>query len=163
MADKTKHILVLWMENKAGVLNKIASLCRRRQYNIESLTVGTSHLPGISHMTIVMMAEDNRIQQIASQINKIIEIISVEHIRSKDVIDKEMILLIVKDDAVVDRLKENVEPVHKLNIRQLNKTDGHPILEIVGEGIEIEHFLKHLDMEKDVIKMARSGLVALKV
>ncbi len=161
--NKKKHIIILEVENKPGVLNKIASLCRRKQYNIQSLTVGTSNDPGLSHMTIVIVEDIERIQQVMNQIKKIIEVIKVEHVYSKDVVGKEIVLLIMKNEDAAKKLNKVTALIHNASVKTINTVDGHPVLEIVGEGIEIEHILESLDMEKDVLKMARSGLVALKV
>lgn len=159
--EKKKHIVILWVENKPGVLSKIASLCRRRRYNIDSLTVGTSHKPGISHMTIVFAEQEVKIQQIVSQINKLVEVISIDTVQPKDVIDKELLLLIVKDDQVANRLLKMSR--HDVNVRIINTINHHPVLEVVGEGSEIDHVIAELDMKKDVVKMVRSGLIALKI
>ena len=148
-------------ENKPGVLSKVTSLCRRRRYNIKSLTAGRTHLPNISNMTLVFSKEKERIQNIANQINKIVEVVSVEIVQSKDVIDKELVLLTVKNSAVANKLLKN--SVHDINIRIINTVGKYFVLEIVGEGGEIEHLLNKLDFKKDVVQLMRSGLVALKL
>ncbi|MBU1177946.1 acetolactate synthase small subunit [Patescibacteria group bacterium] len=159
--EKKKHIVLLWVENKPGVLSKIASLCRRRRYNIDSLTVSTSHQPGVSHMTIVFAEEGIKIQQIVNQINKLVEVISIEAVQPKDVIDKELLLLIVKNNQVANRLLKMSR--HDVNVRMINTVDRHPVLEVVGEGREIDHVIAEVDMKKDVVKMVKSGLIALKI
>ena len=148
-------------ENKPGVLSKVTSLCRRRRYNIKSLTAGRTHLPNISNMTLVFSKEKERIQNIANQINKIVEVVSVEIVQSKDVIDKELVLLTVKNSAVANKLLKN--SVHDINIRIINTVGKYFVLEIVGEGGEIEYLLNKLDFKKDVVQLMRSGLVALKL
>ncbi|NQV12979.1 MAG: acetolactate synthase small subunit [Parcubacteria group bacterium] len=159
--EKKKHIVLLWVENKPGVLSKIASLCRRRRYNIDSITAGTSHQPGITHITIVFLEQKVKIGQIVSQIDKLIEVISIEALAPKDVIDKELLLLIVRDKQVADRLLKMSR--HDVNVRIINTVDHQPVLEIVGEGREIDHVIAELDMKQDVVKMVKSGLVALKI
>jgi acetolactate synthase-1/3 small subunit len=160
--SKKNHILLITTENKPGVLNKIASLCRRRRYNVESITAGISNEPNIAHITLVLSGlRQDRIQQIVNQINKIVEIISVEPVEQKEVIDKELILAILKDKAAFEKIKTMA--THNIDIKLLNNINNKPIIQIVGEGIEIEHLLSSLNLEKDIIKMARGGLVALKI
>lgn len=158
---KNQHIIILEVENKTGVLNKIISLCRRRRYNIASLTVGTTHKPNISHITIVFYSIKDRIEQIVNQINKLVEVLSVEAVAPKDVIDKEMVLMIVKDNKVANKLLRKT--THDTSVRIINTVDKHPVLEIVGEGGEVEHLLADLDIKKEVVKMIRTGLAALKI
>ena len=159
--EKKKHIVILWVENKPGVLSKISSLCRRRRYNIDSITAGTSHQPGITHITIVFTELGVEIGQIVDQIDKLVEVISIEALEPKDVIDKELLLLIVKNKQVADRLLKKSR--HDVNVRVINTINGQPVLEIVGEGREIDHVIAEVDMKKDVVKMVKSGLIALKI
>ena len=161
MSNKDQQIIIIMAENKPGVLSKVTSLCRRRRYNIKSLTAGRTHLPNISNMTLVFSKEKERIQNIANQINKIVEVVSVEIVQSKDVIDRELVLLTVKNSAVANKLLKN--SVHDINIRIINTVGKYFVLEIVGEGGEIEHLLNKLDFKKDVVQLMRSGLVALKL
>jgi len=164
MNTNDHYILIIQTENKPGVLNKIASLCRRRRYNVESITAGATNISNITHITLVLSGlRQDRILQIINQINKIIEVISVEHVQSKEVVDKEMVLMVVANDKVVRKINQQAEPLHQINIKILNKNNNHPTLEITGEGMEIEHILSKLNLKKDIIKMARSGLVALKI
>lgn len=163
MNSKKKHIIILEVENQPGVLTKIASLCRRKQYNIQSLTVGTTNKPGLSHMTIVVYENIERIQQVMNQMKKIIEVIKVEHAYSKDVIDKEMVLLVMKNKEAADKLIDITASLHNASLNTMMMCNDHPVIEMVGSGTEIEHILENLDMQKDVVKMARSGLVALTI
>ena len=160
MNEKNQQIVIIQAENKPGVLSKVTSLCRRRRYNIQSLTAGATHAPNISQMTLVFAKERERIYNIINQIDKLIEVVSVEMVENKDVVDKELVLLVVKNSRIADKLLKNT--MRNTNIRVINTADKHPVLEIVGEGNEVEHLLGILDTKKDVIKMVRSGLVALK-
>lgn len=161
MNKQNQQIVIIQVENKPGVLSKVASLCRRRRYNIQSLTVGTTHVPGVSQITLVFAKEKERIHNIVNQIDKLIEVLSVEMVRRKDVADKELVLLVVKNKSVANKLLKNT--MHNTNIHTINTVAGHPVLEIVGEGGEVGHLLGLLDLKKDVVKMVRSGLVVLKL
>jgi len=162
MSTNNQHILLITTENKPGVLNKIASLCRRRRYNVESITAGTSNEPNVTHITLVLSGlRQDRIQQIVNQINKIVEIISVEPVNQKEVIDKELILAVLDNQQILKKIKAVSK--HSIDIKLLNNIKNKPMVQITGEGIEIEHLLSTLNLKKDIIKMARGGLVALKI
>ncbi len=162
MPTNNHHILLITTENKPGVLNKIASLCRRRRYNVESITAGISNEPNITHITLVLSElRQDRIQQIVDQINKIVEIIFVEPVNQKEVIDKELILAVLKNRTVFEKIKTIA--THGIDIKLLNNVNNKPVVQITGEGIEVEHLLSSINLKKDIIKMARGGLVALKI
>jgi acetolactate synthase-1/3 small subunit len=73
----TKHILVALVEDKPGVLNRIASLFRRRSFNIQSLAVGSSEHPGLSRMTIVTVGDSAQVEQVRKQLEKLINVVKV--------------------------------------------------------------------------------------
>ena len=75
-----KHIVIAWMEDKPGVLTRVASLFRRRGFNIESLVVGHSETPGISRMTFVVDGDDRTMHQVESQLDKLINVTAVEDV-----------------------------------------------------------------------------------
>ncbi len=156
---KTKQIIIIEVENKPGVLTRVTSLCQRRRYNIESLTVSTTKNTKISQITLVFFEEGERIKKIVNQIDKLIEVISVEAAH-KNVIDKELILLVVKNQAVADKLlTKNSDNV---NIKITGKRNNTLIIEIIGSSDIIENILSTID-KKDIIKIVKSGLVALKI
>lgn len=162
MPNNNHFILLITTENKPGVLNKIASLCRRRRYNVESITAGISNEPNITHITLVLSGlRQDRIQQIVNQINKIVEVIAVEPVDQKEVIDKELVLAVLANQQILEKIKTVSK--HDVDIKLLNNTNNKPVVQITGEGTEIEHLLTSLNLKKDIIKMARGGLVALKI
>lgn len=161
MFQQNRQIVIIKVENTPGVLSKVSSLCRRRRYNIQSLTVGETHQHNISQITLVFAKERERIQNIINQIDKLIEVVSVEVVELKDVVDKELVLLIVKNNSIADKILKN--KIHNVNSRIINNINNRPVLEILGSGIEISRVLESLDLKKDVVKMARSGLIALKL
>ena len=161
MSQQNRQIVIIKVENTPGVLSKVSSLCRRRRYNIQSLTVGETHQLGISQITLVFTKEKKRIQNIINQIDKLIEVLSVEVVEPKDVVDKELVLLIVKNNSIADKILE--KKIHNISARIINNIDDCPVLEILGSGIDIDNILESLNFKKDVLKMARSGLIALKL
>ena len=79
-----QHIISVLVENKAGVLARVAGLFSRRGFNIESLAVGTCETPGMSRITIVVIGDDMHIEQVKKQLNKLIDVINITDITEKE-------------------------------------------------------------------------------
>ena len=90
------HTLVALMEDKPGVLNRISSLFRRRNYNIESLSVGHSEMPGMSRMTIVVKGDQAQVDQVAKQLDKLINVTEVLNVSRQPTVIRELALIKVK-------------------------------------------------------------------
>lgn len=88
-----RHTLVALMEDKPGVLNRISSLFRRRNYNIESLTVGHSETPGISRMTIVTEGDSRIVEQVEKQLYKLINVTKVVNVTKEPAVIRELALI----------------------------------------------------------------------
>ena len=156
---KTEQIIITEVENKPGVLTRVASLCRRRRYNIESLTVSATKNPEISQITFVFFEEEERIQKIINQIDKLIEVLSVEK-ASHDTINKELVLLIIRNQKIANQLLEKKSD--DINIKIIKKQNNNLILEIISTSNIIELLINKIKKE-DIIKIVRSGVVALKI
>ena len=90
------HTLIALMEDKPGVLNRISSLFQRRNYNIESLTVGHSEAPGISRMTIVVNGDNRIVEQVVKQLCKLINVTQVVNVSDEPTVIRELALIKVK-------------------------------------------------------------------
>lgn len=93
---ETKHTLVALVEDRPGVLNRMASLFRRRGFNIESIAVGRSEIPHLSRMTIVVDGATTMVEQVRKQLDKVIDVVKVSDISGDDVIARELALIKVK-------------------------------------------------------------------
>lgn len=156
-----KPIIIITAENKPGVLGRILSLCRRRQFNIDGLTAGKTHHSGLSHITIVFDQDIACLDKAIRQIEKLIDVIEVKKVEIKEVMDRELVLFILKDQSVADKIM--TDKMHAAQIRQLNTVQNHPVLEVVANGAEIEHIIGLLNMNEEVVQMIRGGLVAMEV
>ena len=94
-----KHTVVAWLEDKPGVLNRVVGLFRRRNFNIESLTVGHSETPGISRLTFVVDGDDRMVDQAIKQLYKLVNVTRVENLTDHPAIVRELVLVRVKVDA----------------------------------------------------------------
>ena len=115
----TKHTLVALVEDRPGVLNRVASLFRRRGFNIQSITVGHSETPGISRMTIVAEGTNTSVEQVRKQLDKLVETIKVSDITAEDRVERELALIKVKSTSanrseiiqIVDIFRANIVDV----------------------------------------------------
>jgi len=155
---KKHHILVALVENKSGVLNRIASLFRRRRFNIESLTVGACELPGLSRMTIVVDAELTNIEQVLKQMNKLINIIEVQDITNNCALIQELAL--IKIGITAKNKEEVLKIIKKLHGKAVSQTPKSITVELVGEPQKINFFLDTVGVF-GVKELCRTGATAI--
>ena len=91
-----RHTISVLVENKFGVLTRVAGLFSGRGYNIDTLNVGPTHTPAVSRMTIVTRGDDSTIEQIVKQLNKLVNVLEVQDFRDADCVDRELVLVKVK-------------------------------------------------------------------
>ena len=94
-----RHTFIAWLEDKPGVLNRVAGLFSRRNFNIESLTVGHSEVPGISRMTFVARGTQRDMQQVQTQLDKLINVIHIDDVTQEPAVVREMALIKVATTA----------------------------------------------------------------
>jgi acetolactate synthase-1/3 small subunit len=154
-----KHIIQAIVENKFGVLSRVASLFSARGYNIHSLAVGETHDPTISCITMVVEAPDEMIlEQINKQLHKLIEVIKVVDYTRKDHIDRELLLIKVKKTKTSKAAITKITKKYLAKVISENKTST--VVEVCAEKNEVEKILEAL--EKIGIKeLVRTGRVAI--
>lgn len=154
-----KHIISVLVDNKPGVLARVAGLFSARGYNICSLAVGETEDPTISRMTIVSEASDVRIlEQIIKQLRKLIDTITVTDLTRKDFLERELLLLKVKYPK--DAHKEVASLIHKSGARIVKHTQDFAVIELCATSEEVEELLKSLK-HLDIIELMRTGKVAI--
>jgi len=154
-----RHTISVLVENKFGVLARIAGLFSARGYNIASLAVSETLDPAISYMTIVVEAKDeNILEQIKKQLNKLIDVITVTDFTKKEHADRELILAKIEYSA---KDKEKLEAILARYIGKIIKhTAGSAIIEAVGEQTEIKNLLSALS-EFKIEELVRTGRIAM--
>jgi len=154
-----RHTISVLVENKFGVLARVAGLFSARGYNIASLAVSETLDPAISYMTMVIEAEDERVlEQIKKQLNKLIDVISVTDFTKKEHIDRELILAKVSC-AVKDKVRlENILGKHPAKIVQ--RKGDVVVIEGVGDQHQIKLLLEALG-QFGIIELVRSGRIAI--
>lgn len=154
-----RHTISVLVENKFGVLARVAGLFSARGYNIASLAVSETLDPEISYMTIVVEAKDESIlEQIKKQLNKLIDVISVTDFTKKDHVERELVLVKL-DLAVKDKLK--LKSILKRFVGEIVFSKANVvIIEAVGEYQEIRALLTALEKFK-IKELVKTGKIAI--
>lgn len=153
-----RHILVALVEDKPGVLNRIASLFRRRGFNIASLAVGHSEIPHLSRMTIVVEGDGTVREQAARQLDKLVDVIKVLDITDEPIVTRELALLKVK--AVPPQRSEIIEIVDIFRGNIIDVSSDTLIIEVTGDEEKIDS-LYNLFKPFGVREIMRTGQVAM--
>jgi acetolactate synthase-1/3 small subunit len=152
------HTFIVTVEDQPGVLNRVASLFRRRGYNIESLTVGRTERPGISRMTIVVMSDEASAVRIEANLYKLVNVISVQDITSSPAVYRD--LAIIKVAAPQTSRPELVHLVEVFRARIVDLAQDSMTIEVTGGQEKIEGLLDVL-RPYGVLEMARTGRIAM--
>ncbi len=154
----TKHTLVALVENKPGVLNRMASLFRRRGFNIESIAVGHSELPHLSRMTIVVDGSTTMVEQVRKQLDKTIDVVKVSDITGDDIIARELALIKVKATAANRSEIMQIVDIFRANI--VDVASDSVTIEVTGDEEKINS-LFNLLRGFGVREVARTGRIAM--
>lgn len=152
------HTFVVTVEDQPGVLNRVSSLFRRRNYNIESLTVGHTERPGVSRMTVVVRTDDAGAQRIEANLYKLVNVISVSDITSTPAVYRD--LAMIKVAATQAHRPEIVHLVEVFRARIIDLSPDSLTIEITGAEEKIDGLLEVL-RPYGVLEMARTGRVAM--
>lgn len=154
-----KHTISVLVENKFGVLARVAGLFSGRGYNICSLTVNQTHDSKISQMTIVTEGDDQILEQIGKQLSKLVDVVAVNDLTGSDFIESEMALLKVKAESFELRSRViQLAEIFKAKIVLVNTEEMG--IEIHGKPGKIDNFIGLLD-GFEILETARSGRVAI--
>ncbi len=154
-----RHTISVLVENKFGVLARIAGLFSARGYNIASLAVSETLDPTISYMTIVVEAEDERVlEQIKKQLNKLIDVITITDFTKKEHVDRELVLVKVNYSSKDKAGLENI--IDKYVGKLIKRKEDTAIIEMVGEQAQIKGFLEELK-NFGIKELVRTGRLAI--
>ena len=153
-----KHTLVALVEDKPGVLNRIASLFRRRAFNIESLAVGHTDQPGISRMTIVVDGEKVNPERVIAYLYKMVNVIQVEDLSTNPMVRRD--LAMIKVSATSQNRSEIMQMVDVFRAHIIDATSDSLIVEITGDEEKINGFIEVM-RPQGIIEMVRTGSVAM--
>lgn len=154
----TQHTLVALVEDKPGALNRVASLFRRRSFNIDSITVGHSEVPKVSRMTIVVNGSPTSIEQVRKQMDKIIDVLRVSEISSDEMVNRELALIKVKANSATRSEIMQIVDIFRANIIDVGADSV--TVEVTGDEEKIES-LFNLLRGFGIKEMARTGRLAM--
>lgn len=152
------HTLIAWMRDKPGVLNRVAGMLRRRNFNIDSLQVGHSETPGISRMTFVVNGNERMVDQVIKQMRKIVDVTRVEDISSLPIVAREMALVRVATNA--ENRSEIMQLVNIYRGEIVDVTLDTMIVQIVGNEERVDSLIDLLS-NFGIVEMVRTGPVAM--
>jgi acetolactate synthase I/III small subunit len=152
------HTFVVYVENKPGVLNRVASLFRRRAFNIESLTVGHAETPGISRMTIVAEADEVGARLIEAHLYKLVNVLRVDNITSTPSVFRD--LAMVKVAASTETRTHIMQLVDVFRARVVDVAPDSLMIEVTGTEDKIDGLLEVL-RPFGIIEAVRTGRVAM--
>ena len=156
--ESTKHTLVALVADRPGVLNRVASLFRRRGFNIESIAVGHTEQAGVSRMTIVVDGPPATVEQVRKQLDKVIDVIKVSDITEESMVDRELALIKVK--ATSENRSEIIQIVDIFRANIVDVAADSLIIEVTGDEDKIDSLFKLLH-GFGIKEMARTGRIAL--
>src|ERR1700694_821853 len=153
------NTFMVYVENKPGVLTRVASLFRRRAFNIDSLTVGRTEKPEVSRMTIVVDADRDQALRVEANLYKLVNVLFVENITAKPAISRD--LAMIKVSATHDARSHVLELANVFRARVVDLAPGSLTIEITGGEDKIDGLLEVL-RPYGVLEMVRTGIVAMR-
>ena len=157
-AELRKHTVVALVEDRPGVLNRVASLFRRRGFNIDSLAVGTTEEPGISRMTIVVASENGIVDQVQKQLAKLIDVVEVADLTGEDAVIRELAL--IKVACTTEQRREVLDLVDIFRARAVDVAPGSLIIQIVAEERQFNSLIENLE-PYGILELTRTGRIAM--
>jgi acetolactate synthase-1/3 small subunit len=153
-----KHVLSVLVKNSSGVLSRVSGLFSRRGYNIDSLTVGRTEDPSISRMTITLMGDENVLEQVKKQLNKLEDVIRVINFKADASVYRELVLIKVKASAE-NRAAIN-ETVNIFRSKIIDLSTDTLTIELTGDENKISALINLME-EYGIEELVRTGVTAL--
>jgi acetolactate synthase-1/3 small subunit len=154
----TRHTLSVLVEDKPGVLARVASLFSRRGFNIESLAVGPTEISGVSRMTIVVTVEGLPLEQVTKQLNKLVNVLKIVELEESNSVQREILLVKVRAD--LQTRSHILETVQLFRAKVVDVSNDAITIEATGNGDKLEAFLRVLD-PFGIKELVKSGMVAV--
>jgi acetolactate synthase-1/3 small subunit len=153
------HTLSVLVENRAGVLSRVAGMFSRRGFNIESLAVGTCEEPDMSRITIVVNGDDSQVEQVMKQTNKLIDVIKVSDLTERESVDRELALIKVNAEPGTSRA-EILQIADIFRAQVVDVGAKTLVLQITGDTGKIDA-LEKLLRQYGIKELVRTGKIAI--
>ena len=158
-AERTKkHVICALVENQPGVLVRVLNLFRRRNFNIDSLTVGRTQREEYSRLTMVMEGTRREADLVEKNLFKLVNVIHVEHLEDTPAVQRDLALMKVQADAETRREVTQLCDIFRARI--LDVSTEAMVIEITGEESKVENFIE-LMRPMGIVEMVRTGVVAM--
>jgi acetolactate synthase-1/3 small subunit len=154
----SKHTLSVLVENKPGVLTRVAALFSRRGFNIDSLAVGPTEIEEISRMTVVVEVEAGALEQVTKQLNKLVEVLKVVELDTSSAVHSEICLVKVRADATTR--SQVVDTVNLFKAKVVDVAPDAMTIEVTGTADKLSAFLAVLE-PFGIKELVQSGVVAM--
>lgn len=156
--ETTNYTISMLVEDKAGVLNRVASLFRRRGFNIQSLAVGGSEQPGLSRMTIVVAADPAQVEQVRKQLDKLVNVVRISDITGEEIVARELVL--IKVSATAKTRSEIMQVVDIFRANMVDVAADSVMVEVTGDEEKVGSLMELL-RPFGIREVARTGRIAL--
>src|SRR3546814_9043069 len=143
LENMSKHTLSVLVENKPGVLARIAGLFSRRGFNIDSLAVGPTESPDVSRMTIVVSVEQSPLEQVTKQLNKLVEVIKIVELDTGSSVSRELVLVKVRADT--ESRGQVLAAVQLFKAKVIDVAPDALTIQVTGNADKLADFLRVLD------------------
>ncbi|MBE3584101.1 MAG: acetolactate synthase small subunit [Limnochordaceae bacterium] len=153
-----RHTLAVLVQNQPGVLARVAGLFSRRGFNIESISVGTTEMPGVSRMTLVAQADEDELEQLTKQLHKLIDVLKISDITQDESVDRELAL--IKINAEPGNRTEVLQVVDIFRGKIVDVGDRSLIAEVTGATDKVEAMIQLL-RPYGIKELVRTGKVAM--
>lgn len=154
----TQHVLSLLVEDKPGLLTRVAGLFARRGFNIESLAVGHTEVDGLSRITVVVDVEDLPLEQVTKQLNKLVYVIKIVELDQGQSVTREHLLVKVRTDAATR--SQVLEVVALFRAHVVDVAPDAVVIETTGDSGKVQALLKVLE-PFGIKEIVQSGLLAI--
>ena len=152
------HVLSLLVEDKPGLLTRVAGLFARRGFNIESLAVGKTEIPGLSRITVVVDVEELPLEQVTKQLNKLINVIKIVELDISQAVTREHMLVKVRVDNTTR--SQVLEAVTLFRAHIVDVAPDALVIEVTGDSGKVQALLRILE-PFGIREIAQSGLLAI--
>ena len=154
----TKHVLSLLVEDKPGLLTRVAGLFARRGFNIDSLAVGVTEVPGLSRITVVVDVEGLPLEQVTKQLNKLVNVIKIVELEQSASVQREHMLIKVRADN--QTRSHVIEVVNLFRASIVDYATDALVIEVTGDRGKVDALLRALE-PFGIKELAQSGMVAI--
>lgn len=153
-----KYTIAILVNNQFGVLNRVTSMFRRRQFNISCLTVSETESPDYSRITILFEGEENKKKQLINQFYKLPDVISVKELHAEDTVSRELLLIKVKNSP--ESREEIRSAAEAFDAKTVDYTRESIVMQLTGNRKKIDDYI-NIMRNFHIMEICRTGLVAL--